>query len=154
MNYTAVYLIEVAKIILFYEISKRVLLWLINYTKNEFDMDNLQQSAEIRRAVENMAYRLLEEAPPPEVKYDGEYYIEEHWEIDLWELHEKTAHHLIEKGWEIEEGSLVDQQILFHCKTFLASDDYEDMVEEFREGLIEEREEEKYQAAHMPTSLG
>lgn len=155
MTFATAYLIEVAKIILFYELSKRTLLWLITYTKNEFDMDNLKQSAKIRRAVENMGYQLLEDAPPPEVKYDGEtYYTVEHWEIDLWELQEKTAHHLIDKDWEFEAGSLIDQQIKFHCKQFLASEAYEDMIEQQRQALIEEREEEKYQAAHMPTSLG
>ena len=101
-------------------------------------MDNLTQSAQIRRTVENMAYQLLEECQPGQ------------WDIDYIDLEQKVVFHLLENGWEFEHNDAVDSQIQYHVQQFMENE-LQDMIDEFRQGVVDRQDWERTKQSLMPT---
>ena len=93
-------------------------------------MDNLTQSAQIRRTVENMAYQLLEECQPGQ------------WDIDYIDLEQKVVWHLEDNGIRVDIGSRIDEQIEYHCREFMENG-LDDMIDEFKQGLVDQQDIER-----------
>ena len=101
-------------------------------------MDNLTQSAQIRRTVENMAYQLLEECQPGQ------------WDIDYIDLGQKVVWHLEDNGIRVDIGSRIDEQVEYHCKEFMKNG-LDEMIDEFRQGLADRQDWERTKQSLMPT---
>lgn len=117
----------------------------LNHTtkKNEEEKDNFEIAGLIRRTVASKAYDLLKDCRPPEAVYGGEHrFTKEHWTVELWELQQYVLEELDQK-WDFEEGDFVHQQILFHCKNFLGSDEYEKLKDEIRDEFYENEAHKK-----------
>ena len=120
-------------------------------TTPEFDampvnkkMTTDQKTTKIRDTVEHLAYELLHDCKPPSKVYDGHsYYLNEHWELCFDDLFVATVAVLYEQGWEIEAGNAIGKQIDRHCKAFLKTKKYDDMVEDIRRGYYETKYEDE-----------
>lgn len=108
-------------------------------------MTNLNRATNIRRTVANKAYDLLKDCKQPEAVYDGRYgdrFTKEHWTVELWELQQYVLEELDQKL-DFEEGDFLHSQILFHCKNFLDSNEYEKMKDEIRDEFYENQAHKK-----------
>jgi predicted naringenin-chalcone synthase len=89
-----------------------------------------------------MAYQLLEDCQEPTKEYDGEWYIEEHWDIDKDQLEQKVVWHLEDNGIRVDIGSRIDEQIEYHCREFMENG-LDDMIDEFKQGLVDQQDIER-----------
>ena len=122
-----------------------------NQTTPEFDamppnkkMTVDQITDAIQKAVSCTAENLLERCEPPTKVQNGySYLIDEHWELCFDDLFVATVAVLYEQGWEIEAGNAIGKQIDRHCKAFLKTKKYDDMVEDIRRGYYETKYEDE-----------
>lgn len=87
-------------------------------TTNQTTTDTFTLACEARRQIENTAYNLLDKSYGP------------YWGISFDDLFFAAIDHLTKRGWDIEEGTDIDQQVAALCRGFLGSKDYRDMVED------------------------